>query len=652
MSVNVGSEFPIKQADLERHFGTANTILRSVTHRPTKDLDALLTDRGSAPRPSGLIFGSGQGPSAQNVSVLKTAQAVNKDDDLMDENINAALNTVRAGIQIGLHIGSLFAKSSGLEALKNNPKADEKRYTNLMAAQAFITLFVTAYYVTWKLAAQKAEELTDVKVDFLGIPEPLSLSGQTTAFGSALFHYDAYLKRVQNGLEFLKITQLYFRAILDDLKMQAKAFEADAGTFTDKSYRLERTTFAVNGFHAEVHGGLPSAEFKRVDLNEVVGNFEAKRLADRLTQYLIAYDLDREMNPMIELGAFPNVALFKGKPGTGKTLIMGGMLTQASDYCMNLGLPFRAHPMPNTIVSTFQGGSAENMQNWMDALKNRSELVIAPIDDAENVFESRTRQGVSAGVKEVIGTFLVNTEGASAIIRGNTIIVIATNIPDQLDLAVLSRVQMRADVDGAARPEDWMDQTYLWTKRMDGWGVGFVNLAPPKDYKFLSAQRLLRQEDTKKLAANVSFVDERLGQIHVRLLKEGVKPDGFAYYGKLFTEALKSFPTVSSRDMRNIQTAVMTRFFDFDFPKEWLTERERFVAKPYDEKRGMILEVAKANLGKLTFAQVLFEETAKYLNVTVSILDGGINRRIEERAADIRIDNEARRRLANGEVRV
>jgi hypothetical protein len=71
------------------------------------------------------------------------------------------------------------------------------------------------------------------------------------------------------------------------------------------------------------------------------------------------------------------------------------------------------------------------------------------------------------------------------------------------------------------------------------------------------------------------------------------------------------------------------------------------VAKPYDEKRGMILEVAKANMGGQTFAHVLLEETVKYLNVTASILDGGINRRIEERVVDLRVNTEAQRRLGN-----
>lgn len=653
MSVKSGSEIPITKADLNQHLTLANTLLKSVTYQPKRDVAALRAERAQGQeKPSGLVFSREFVPGeAKPLSILALVRQINKGDELLEENLNATLNTVRTGIQIGLHVANLFGKYSGLEALRGRQSrneltgpAEQADWKNKMEAQAAITLFVSSFYITWKLSSQSADELPTVHVDFAGLPEPLALRGQVQALNGALYHWGSYLSAAQTGLEVLKYTQLFFKATLDDLKTQAQAFEPNAGVFIDKSYRLEGTTFSVNGFHADVHGAGASVEFRRVDINDIVGNKDAKHHAYRIAQYLIAYDAKRKMNPLVELGAFPWIYLLKGKPGTGKTMIIGATLTLVDDYCRALGIPFRAHPFPNTIVSTFQGGSAENMQNWMNVLKNPNEIIIAPIDDAETAFESRTRQGISSGVREVINTFLVNTEGATAVIRGNAIMLIATNIPDQLDLAVMSRIQGRASVDGAISTEDWMDQIRLWTGKIDGWNKDLVDLSWPQRYEFLAAQGLMLETKSQG-SVRLDFTDKRLEQIHDRLEKAGLRTNNFEYFGTLYGEVAKVFPQFSSRDERNIRTAVMTRFFDFDFPSQWLERKELFVEKSYDEKRTMILDLARQNLGKLKFSDVMFEEAVRYLNATVSILDGGINRRIDERAEEIRINHEAHQRF-------
>lgn len=163
-------------------------------------------------------------------------------------------------------------------------------------------------------------------------------------------------------------------------------------------------------------------------------------------------------------------------------------------------------------------------------------------------------QGVSSGVREVIGVFLRRTEGASAILRGNSLIMFATNIPEQLDRAVLSRVLARMDVDGARTREDFLDQMRMWTEGYDKYQKGFVDLSWPENYEFLSAQRFRRAAD--RIAEGAIVVrDQKLAGILGELCRTHQK-NTHEFYAALFVRLKKEFPFFSSRDVRNIQTAV------------------------------------------------------------------------------------------------
>jgi len=221
----------------------------------------------------------------------------------------------------------------------------------------------------------------------------------------------------------------------------------------------------------------------------------------------------------------------------------------------------------------------------------------------------------------------------------------ATNLPDQVDAAVMNRIQARARVDGAETREDFADQFYLWAQQIGKMNEGLVDLKKPADYEFLSAQKL-RSKVERKLEQLVAFKDKRLGTLHDGLRREGFTSNQYDYFGRYFAKLIVEFPAFSSRDVRNIQTAVMTRFFDFDFPKEWLETRAALVEKSYEEKRSMILEIAKGNMGKLTFSDVLFEETVQYLDTTVGILEGGFARRVEELVEQARVNQRAQDVLA------
>ena len=284
--------------------------------------------------------------------------------------------------------------------------------------------------------------------------------------------------------------------------------------------------------------------------------------------------------------------------------------------------------------------------SWMSALKDPSKLIYAPIDDAENNLEDRGRQGVSAGVREVIAVFLRNTEGAYAVHRGNALIQLFTNIPDQIDKAVMSRINERAYIGGAQTRADFLDQDYLWYRKYQSIAKGFVGDTPPRGYQFLSEQGNLRSlsETAGKLEKPT---EERVHAIFERVSKQE-KSGTHDFFAALFVATKKEFPFFTSRDVRNIQRAVDARVLDFDFPDEWYADPAAFFKKDYESKKAMLVEEMKKNMGKLSFADIRREETVRYLDAMAAIAESGRERRIASLVEEHELQDAARTRFLEG----
>ncbi|MBI2030485.1 AAA family ATPase [Candidatus Kaiserbacteria bacterium] len=311
--------------------------------------------------------------------------------------------------------------------------------------QSVVTLFVLASYVRWALAQHKSEELSGIAVDFIGLPEPLPFSsGPTATLKAAVFHWGSYLDLATNELEALKLTQLFFEAVIDDIKAQSQTLQY-ADPFTENTYRLEKSDFIVRGFEAQASGGSV-VEFKRVYEKEIVGNHEMKRMLNRLSQMVIAYDFQRKMNPMLEFGAFPWLGVLQGSPGTGKSMGLSYLQTLVHDHCKALGLPFQLRPIPNAVVSSMQGESARVYEEWWRSTFDPNFICVAPVDDSEAVYLDRRSQSSSEGSKLVVMSHLRLSEGSTAENTGGVLQVHATNNADMIDPPVFSRYQFRIRV--------------------------------------------------------------------------------------------------------------------------------------------------------------------------------------------------------------
>jgi hypothetical protein len=574
---------------------------------------------------------------------------VSRDEALLSDDVNHVLHVLRRGLTLGMHLSKLYTEASGLERL-----VEQNRRGALVGSQAVefrakyhtaaaIAVFATSYYLVSTLADHKIEELGNLQLEAPGLPE-LSLQNPVRAIQGMLFYYGGALDSgtVRTDLDFVKMTQLYFQGVLDELKLRESSFE-HTEAFSDKAYKLEGEHFTIQGFAVELSGAEVSVEFNRVELADIVGNRDAKHGALRLVERLLCYDVATQRNPFVELGGFPRVRLGFGKPGTGKSLQIAATATMLHDRCGELGLPFLFWPMPDTVVSTFQGGSAERMVSWMKPLQDPSKIIYAPIDDGENNLEDRTRQGVSAGVREVIGVFLRYTEGAYAINHGNAAIDIFTNLPDQIDKAVLSRVVARFAVDGADRFEDFLDQDHMWWQRYLDIDPSFVNMKDPRGYTYLEAQAML-----ESLSEFYEGVDEP-NEERVRTIFEAVSKEHkvreHAFFAELYLRVQEAFPFFTSRDVRNIQQAVNTRVMDFDLPEVWFEDLELFFAGDYDSKKAKLIELMHANMKGLSFAEVRLQETVRYLDNMVRIAQVTRERRLDEMVEDVLMRAEVAERV-------
>lgn len=588
---------------------------------------------------------------AEEMSLLKSGQRISGSQVLMNDDVNYVINTIHKALQIGLHISTLYGVSSGLERLIQGNRrgtlssSEQTEFRSKFGTAAAVCMFTSANYVIWKLSRYKAEETGNINLEFQGIPE-FCFENQSRSLECMLFYYSCYLEKsgtVNLGIEMLKMTLLYFRAVLDEIKLRQESF-AYPEFFTNQTYKLTWEDFAINGFEIASDGSQISVEFNRVDINTIVGNKEAKHLSRRTSGALMCYDFEKKRNPMQELGGLTPVKMGFGPPGTGKSMQIAADGTKIKDVCDWLKVPFVFHPAPDSLVSKFQGESAEKMHTWMKLLSDPTKIIFAPIDDGENILEERSRQGVSAGVREVIGVFLRMTEGAYAVNHGNSVIVVYTNLPDQIDSAVLSRIVERAHIGGAETWFDFLDQDYLWWKKYVEIDPDFVNMKNPDNYQYLANQALL-----KTLSESGNLIkeprEERIKDLWQKALQEH-NPDEHMFFARLYELVKGRFPNFTSRDVRNIQRAVDKRILDFDFPDEWYQDRDLFFGCDYDTKLGMLKEQMRHSMGKLSMAEVRMQEAARYLDAMVEITDVGRERLIKQRMEEIDIAQTASKRFS------
>ncbi|MDO7136710.1 AAA family ATPase [Algibacter lectus] len=648
------STFPIKLTELDMLRDEASSYLKSVqweqgSRAKNKDKDA--KDE------SILLYLSraNSGSSVEITSVSKTILALKKrllpDSVALPIHLNQTLYAVQEGITLGIWIKDSYYDASGLSSLNENKSAldsnGKREFESKMHTATAFMLFSTAYKILNDLKPFASDDLSVMKQKFAGIPE-VSLLSPLKGIACSLFYFDKYLGHpeiVKSDKDVIDFTVVYFEALIGEIQLRKSSLEYTE-TIEDRTYKLEKSEFAISGWNNVFSGTAKSIEFNKIKFEQIVGNRDAKHFARRLTERMLSYDFNAKKNPFQELGGFMPVFMGYGIPGTGKSMLIAAIATRLKEHCDNLEIPFLFHPMPDTLISTFQGGSAEKMVEWMKPMQDPTKLIFAPIDDAENNLQERTAQGVSAGVKEVIGVFLRYTEGAYAVNYGNSSIGLFTNLPEMLDKAVISRVQGRFKIDGARTEHDFLDQDYIWWNKLNQSLPDFVNMENPESYKYLSDQGL------SKNMGEILNTSSKPSEARVHAICDKVeakfKSNEHLFYANLYQEMQKAFPFFSSRDVRNIQSAISLRLTDFDLEESWFENPETYFKQDYNTKFNMLQEVMKGNMKGLDFSEIRRQEVVRYLDNVATIADTDFKRKVDARVNQINIETAARKTFENG----
>ena len=649
------STFPIKQSELDMLRDEATSYLKSVQweqgqRAKNKDKDA---------KDESILLYLSRANNGTNTSeitsVSKTILELKK--RLLPESIaipvllNQTLFAVQEGITLGIWIKDSYYDASGLSSLNERKStldnSGKREYESKMHTSTAFMLFSTAYNILHNLKNVASDDLSVMKQKFAGIPE-VSFMSPLKGIACMLFYYDKYLSHpdiIKSDKDVADFTVVYFEALIAEIQMRKSSLEYQE-TILDRTYKLEKSEFAISGWNNVFAGAAKSVEFNKIRFEQIVGNRDAKHFARRLTERLLSYDFTAKKNPFQELGGFMPVFMGYGIPGTGKSMLIAAIATRLKEHCDTLEIPFLFHPMPDTLISTFQGGSAEKMVEWMKPLQDPSKLIFAPIDDAENNLQERTAQGVSAGVKEVIGVFLRYTEGAYAVNYGNSSIGLFTNLPEMLDKAVISRVQGRFKIDGARTEHDFLDQDYLWWRKLDDTMPDFVNMKNPDNYKYLQDQGLAKNMGEILNKVNKPS-EERVNEIYDKVEKQ-FKTSEHLFYANLYKEMQKVFPFFSSRDVRNIQSAISLRLTDFDLERSWFENPEVYFKKDYQTKFNMLQELMRANMKGLDFSEIRRQEVVRYIDNVATIADTDFKRKVDARIDQLNVETEARMKFENG----
>ncbi|MFL1012706.1 AAA family ATPase [Flavisericum labens] len=648
------STFPIKLSELDMLRDEATSYLKSVQW----EQGARAKNRDKDAKDESILLYLSRANNGTNTSeitsVSKSILALKKrllpDSVAIPVYLNQALFAVQEGITLGIWIKDSFYDSSGLSSLNENKSAldtsGKREFESKMHTATAFMLFSSAYKILYDLKPFASDDLSVMKQKFAGIPE-MSFMSPIKGISCALFYYDKYLGHpeiIKSDKDVIDFTVVYFEALIDEIQLRKSTLEYTE-TIEDRTYKLEKSEFAVSGWNNVFQGTAKSVEFNKIQFEQIVGNRDAKHFARRLTERLLSYDFTVKKNPFQELGGFMPVFMGYGIPGTGKSMLIAAIATRLKEHCATLDIPFLFHPMPDTLISTFQGGSAEKMVEWMKPMQDPTKLIFAPIDDAENNLQERTAQGVSAGVKEVIGVFLRYTEGAYAVNYGNSSIGLFTNLPEMLDKAVISRVQGRFKINGARTEHDFLDQDHLWWRKLDDTMPDFVNMQGPENYSYLQDQGLAKNMGEILNVANKP-TEERVHDIYDKVEKQ-FKANQHLFYANLYKDMQEAFPFFSSRDVRNIQSAVSLRLTDFDLEEDWFENPEIYFKKDYETKFNMLQELMRANMKGLDFSEIRRQEVVRYLDNVATIADTDFKRKVDARVNQLNIDAEARKTFEN-----
>lgn len=509
----------ISEADIEKHRATAQSfITRVVVLEDTSGRSQ--TELAGTGRRFVSTVSTGSVRRTREVELSKTVQAVRPDDQLLSIPQHTLLYRARRGLAVAMAVADVYAKSTALEDLQaKNARSplegdDVATYKRLLSAAAYVSAFTFASYLL-----QTVESDAEAPGD---VAEPeYAFDTQQDALKALIAGLDAALAGAKDDIDLPASTRAFATVAIEGLLSRKGRFDA-LGAFENAHIRIERDDFTIDGFDVAPGRKAKPLEMQFRRPEEVVGNHIAKYQSLKLAKMLMAYDLDRQLNPFVELGGFLFTFIGDGAPGTGKTTLIQMIAGIVNDYAQVAGVPFHYENFGVDQISSYQGKSGQNCRQFINNILNPRAIGFGTIDDIDQVAARRSDDRASAGQQEITGVLMDAFAGAATVVRGNCSFGMFSNYPENVDDALRQRAGARWLVDGPQTREDYIDIFVLL--------AGKNHKIPLGEHALFEAQEIQRAVETA-YEEHAKPQEEGLRRVYERFLDARGEPKSLADVG-------------------------------------------------------------------------------------------------------------------------
>lgn len=636
-------QMELREEDIRKHYAAALAMLEGFDHAPriaaatvtapaAERSPGISTGRSFRPTTPGLI--TRRAARAEGVQVLARIEALS--DGLLSPLQSGITTGLRRAIAVALAVAENYAARTGLADLRRAnlagalPPDKRTEFSELLTAEALVTLFTFANATAFLLAAHATEETVEIGE----IEEMLTENGQLALHG-VLWELDQDIAAFATTDARLVATVLAFaEALMTRARVRAEAAPR-LEPFTGARWKVEADQFAIEGFAParKSRGTALTMTFKKPE--EVVGNHIAKYQALRLSKMLMAYDFERRMNPFAELGGFIFTFMGDGAPGTGKTTLIQMMAGLINGYCQVAGYTFRYQNLSTDNIDSYQGKSGQNAKAFINNIIDPGVIGFGTIDDIDTLAGKRGDRQSSAGQLEITAVLMESFAGANTVVRGNCTFGMFSNYPENVDDALRQRAGARFLVDGPQSRADYIDILALL--------LGKNHAIPLGDHDLFAAQAIQKMV-AESFESHSRPKEDGLIAVWDKVTRENGTLDTIARIGtylKAIQEADKRF---TGRAIKNITDAIKVRAMDFELPDEWMENPDLFLFKDYATKTAMITDLRKP----ITVDMVI-QEINRYADSEFRYADKSDEAAISAAVRDMGRMDEAKRRYLAGQ---
>ncbi|PIO00402.1 hypothetical protein COT72_01710 [archaeon CG10_big_fil_rev_8_21_14_0_10_43_11] len=193
---------------------------------------------------------------------------------------------------------------------------------------------------------------------------------------------------------------------------------------TKEAIIIPKTQFVIQDF-AEPKKSTRFTKEKNLTLDDVIGQDQAKQRARLICHYIEQPEL---------FGSFPpNMNLFQGGPGTGKTYLARVIASQTK-------APF-FFSSATALVGNYIGESAKQIREFFEEALAKERSVVF-VDEIDGIGYNRSKnQSMRGDALETVNALLVNLD--EFVEHPGHVFIGATNLNTVLDRAVTSRLRSR-----------------------------------------------------------------------------------------------------------------------------------------------------------------------------------------------------------------